>query len=218
MVKGDRAELVTELGWILDFNESQTNQDFTSTRLKKLIQWAYKKEINKAKQEGNSSYFCSFIDFTWESDLVTLSLPETVRHQEVLKFFDVTDSTLGSELLIGRYGQGRTIFWAANNKLQWGTDGPGSDRIIRAVFLANAETLIDDESEPELIPPQFRELLLWSAAIIARKVADDDIPQAWAEELNEARIDFWAHVSRGRPYSMSALLESQEYDFYLTLI
>lgn len=186
--------------FIMNFNDGQSDQDFSEVRIKELINLAYVEEVNKAKQEGVKRYFKAFHEETWTSGNVTFTLPSTVSRAELIEARDVTSDTIGTLLAFSDSGV-TGIGWKDRNTLQWGLTGPDSDRTIRFVYYAQPETLVAEDDEPELIPPQFHAVLAWGAACYGRTIADEQVPQSWAYKLEDLRHDYWKFISRGRPIS-----------------
>lgn len=56
-----------------------------------------------------------------------------------------------------------------------------------------------DSDTPELIPAEYHELIVWSAACDLKSIGDEAAPAEWMQTRNEFRIDLWKYVSRGRP-------------------
>jgi len=63
----------------------------------------------------------------------------------------------------------------------------------------SGDDLINDSDTPDFFPDGHRELLWWSTACDLRKRADEEVPQIWYTTLEELRMDFWKHISYGRP-------------------
>ncbi len=196
----DLAELRDQLAFSLNHNDGQTDQDFSDARLNDNINWAYRREVRGAKLEGVRSYFTKNDSFTWAADAVTQTLPLNLRRKQIVVFKDITSNDPGQKLTVSADGARGGVHWVDNNTLQWGTSGPGATKTIRAFYLADAEKLTDDADEPELIPEEMHELIVWSAAVYLRTVADEFAPPGWLAALTEARMDYHKYVSRGRPY------------------
>ena len=209
-------ELQDEVSDLLNFNSSQTDQDFTTSQIKKAINRAYLRETNKARQEGLSGYFKAQTDVTWPSGDLTFPLPERLRGVQLIKLVDVTDNSSGSGYCVVVYDGGDpptgtpawdsqmllgTIFWKDRNTLQWGENGPNEDKTLRVEFMSKTETLTNDDDVPELVPGEHHELLFYSAAVDLRTRADEAAPMEWLRQQMELRIDFYKDVSRGRPHT-----------------
>lgn len=191
-------ELLDELGFVLNFNDGQTDQDFTNARLLRLLQRGYERAVKRAKQEGVIEWFKSATDITWPASQALLTLPGIVKQKQVQEVRDVTDDTVGYTFNILNSPHSFYPFWKTSSTLQWGDTGPDSDRTLRFYFYASPEKLLEDFQEPLLIPDEFHELIIWEAACIARQVADETAPPAWIQERNEMRMDYFKFVSHGK--------------------
>lgn len=178
--------------FLLNFTDGQVGQDFSATRIKQALNYAYRREVNRAQLEGDTRWFRKQVDKTWASGDVTFTLPAEVLRRQILQIQDATDVQIGSTLL-------NDIFWKDHKTLQWGEHGPGTDRTIRFIYLADAEELVADGDIPQLIPEGYHDMLMWSAAIFLRQAADEGTPQEWRYELNELRTDFCKWLSKGHP-------------------
>lgn len=199
---------------LLNFNSSQTNQDFTTKNIKSVINRVYEREVSLAKQEGTRLYFMATQDVTWEADALTFELPKFAQRAHILSIRDISDSSseIGSAMVFSDYGAAGGPFWKDRKTLQYGDSAPTSDITLRFFFQAVPEPLVNDEDEPELIAQDFRELLSWSAAIRFRRMGDESAPQEWILERDEIRTDFWKHVSRGRPNDSVPWIRPSESD------
>jgi hypothetical protein len=191
-------DIQTEVKDLLNFTAA-TDQDFTDEQVRQAIRICYKREVNRAKQQGGRNWFKKFFEFTWESDETTRTLPEQLKGKDLISFLDVTNVDPGYEIQFDDQGFGADVFWKDNETLQWGTNGPGSDRTIRVTYYADAEELQADNEEPTLIPDANRQLLVWASAIYLRLKADELAPAEWRREYNEHQLDYWKVLSRGRP-------------------
>jgi hypothetical protein len=195
----DFGTLQNRLAFILNFNDGQTDQDFSAARLKQALNFAYNREIQRAVLEGSKRYWKRAVDISWPADQVTLPLPSTVKKKAIYRIQDVTDDSIGAALIFSDYGLTGDVFWKDHNTLQWGVSGPGSARTLRVFYVADTVDMVSDGDEPELMPEPFHEVILWSAACWLRTIADEAPPQAWLMQLNELRMDLWKYVSMGRP-------------------
>ena len=192
-------ELQDEVSDLLNFNSSQTDQDFTTSQIKKSINRAYLRETNKARQEGLSSYFKAVTTFTWPSGSKTFALPGNIQKRFIINMDDITDQDPGRMLTFSDNPLVGDLFWLDRNTIQWGEDGPGADKSIRVEFFVYPETLLNDDDEPSIIGPEHHELLYYSAAIDLRTRADEAAPMEWLRQQMELRIDLYKDLSRGRP-------------------
>ena len=188
-------ELQDEVADLVGFTDGAvSNSGFSSAQIKKALNLRYKTETLLAQQEGRKVWFHKTQQFTWPSATTTLTLPSTVDQVNLIRFEDVTTHDPGDPLP----GE---VFWKDNRTLQWGATSPAQDTTIRATYFARPAEMVNDNDEPELIPPEHRMVLVWSAAIYLRQKADERAPGDWTLELNEARMNLWKALSRGRPLS-----------------
>ena len=192
-------ELQDRVGFVLNFNDGQADQDFTAARIKQAINYAYNREIQKAMLEGSRRFFRATQDVTWAASSVTLTLPAGVAKKALIRIADVTSDAIGAQLLFSENGLTGDVFFKDRSTLQWGTSGPSSAKTLRFVYYETPLDMIDDDDEPDIMPEAFHELLVWSAAIWLRTVGDESAPTEWRRELMELQIDFYKHVSLGRP-------------------
>lgn len=180
-------------------NNSAIDSAFTTAQYDQYINDCYIQEVNHAKSEGLKSAFRSTATYTWPASQTTANLPANLARRSVERMWDVTDGTPGYPIDVGQDGRFSLVFWKDRNTLQWGDSGPSTQRTIRFDYMAVPTPLVSDEDVPELIHEQFHEMLVWAAAIQARIVADEQVPQTWTMRLQEFRDDYWDTLSRGRP-------------------
>jgi hypothetical protein len=205
----NRKQLREEVAFLLNFREGEADQDFAKTRLNKLIDRAYNLEVERAKTAGIKAYFqAATPDFTWTAGSQTLEFPQStisaiLASTTIIEVFDITSGEPGVPLVFAdQPNQGGDIFWKDKDTWQWtGNGGPGTTLTLRAFYEMRAEELEDDDAEPALIPAQFHWLIVWTAAVLGRSTADDRAPDDWRHEQHEMRLDFYKHVSKGRPLS-----------------
>jgi hypothetical protein len=200
----NRKQLREELSFLLNVTEKGTAQDFVTKRLDKSLDRAYNQVVERAKLHGNSEYFRGVsAEFTWTAGAQTLTVPTTVTPYALEDIYDVTNGEPGYPLQFGHDAAGGQLFWRDNETFQWGTrGGPGAAMTLRAVYQKIAENLTED-AEPELVPPQFHWLIVWQAAVLLRLAGDEKAPAAWNQQLANLELDFYKHMSRGRPLSMT---------------
>lgn len=200
----NRGEIRSELAFLVNFSESTAAQDFVQARLNKAIQQAYRRIIEAAKINGSYQFFhLRSQSFTWAASTQTLAVPDYLINKVIIDLYDITDGEPGFPIAFGRDSQDvGLVFWADYKTWQWATvDGPGSAMTLRAVYEAVAEELVSDGDVPQLIPSQFHDLVVWEAAILLRKAGDEAAPPDWKEDRDNLLLDFYKHVSRGRPTS-----------------
>jgi hypothetical protein len=194
-------ELIDHLGFVLDFNDGQPNQAFSESRMLKALNLAYTRECSKAQLQGSRRFFQRFEQFTWSASEVTLTLPTNFNRDGIIQFYNVTADTDGPgiPLFLTDNGQHSQIYWKDINTLAWGSTGPASDQTLRVYYLARPEELKNDGDEPVLIPREYHELLVWSAACQLKVIADEKAPQEWMMQREELRAGLWKHLSKSRP-------------------
>jgi hypothetical protein len=198
----NRKELRDELAFLLNFNEDQPDQDFTATRLNKALQYAYEDEVRQGKLEGQLRWFKANATLTWPASQVTLKLPSTLQRAGLIEFWDITEADPGVPFVIREnWQQGGDVHWLNFDTLQWGETGPDSEKTLRVDFMAYPEKLLNDSQSPLLVPVDYHMLIVWAAAVFLRDVADEAVPQRWAQKHRELQMDFWKFLSRGRPFS-----------------
>lgn len=193
--------LQDEVKDLLNFNSAQTNQDFTAAQIKKSINRAYGREVHSAWLEGLKKYFHAVYDATWTSGSTTYEVPEFIQQQSILQVFDVTSSDPGHRLVFSDNGYAGDVFWKSRNILQWGTSGPSENKTLRFEFFAEPVDMSEDDDEPDLIFPTYREILVWAAGIDLRRRADEGSPGEWLQAHHDLRVDYWKTLSRGKPFS-----------------
>ena len=197
----DFSELQDETKELLNFNASQTDQDFTLAQVKNAINRAYRREYVRARQEGSRRYFISTTDVSWVAGSATLELPTRLQGAQVIRITDVTSNSPGSELVFSDFGNVGDLFWLNRNTLQWGQSGPGSTKTLRFEYFPKITKMIEDDDEPDLVPSEHHDIIFWSAAIDLRNRADEMAPQAWLIERESLRMDLWKDISKNRPHT-----------------
>lgn len=200
----NRKQLRTELAFLLNFTEGAADQDFAKARLNKFIDRAYNLEVERAKLTGGKAYFQGFTsDITWTASAQTLALPTALVDVSIIDIYDITAGEPGFPLVFGV-----DLFWKDRETWQHTTvGGPPSALTLRGYYEQKATDLQDDDTSPELVPEQFHWVIVWSAAVLARAIADDMAPSDWRRELHEMRLDFYKHVSKGRPLSATPRIQ-----------
>jgi len=207
-------DIYNDLGMVLNFNSGQTDQDYTAAQLKRAINMAYTREVNIGKQEGSRRHFIKRNTFSWPASQAELTLPSELRGAELLRINDITNTTPGEQLSFSAYGVGGgDVYFIDNNTLRWGTNGPAAAKTLQAMYLAQPQELVEDSQEPELVPPAYHELLMWSAACWLRDVADEECPRAWTEQRDELRLGYHKYISRGRPMDDPDWVSPRDSDF-----
>jgi hypothetical protein len=205
-----RAEVV----WLLNMSVGEPDQDFDGTAadpykvVDSLINQARKLEYNMALPEVGADPFMVYQEYTWNSGDVAFDIPPGIDTSDISNFYDVTDGARGSVLVIGERMDASAVYWSGRRQLSWGTEGPGSDRILRIEYLAVPQDLTETGQEDDTFPPQFHNLIPWTAAILGKAGAQDKIPESWTQIRDEHRADLWKHLSNSRPRRRGPALRS----------
>ncbi len=194
------SELQDLTSLMLNFTPNAVDSDFTATQVKAALNRGYAREVRAAKLRGNLEYFKGQTALLWPANTMDMKLNSLMLRSEWLRLEDVTDSRRATLLEVGSHSGEALIYFLDRTTLRWGSSGPGNDRNLRLSYLAFAETLIEDEDEPMLVPPEYHELLAYSAAVELRAFADEEIPSAWQKRYLQFQMEFWKAVSRGRPH------------------
>lgn len=199
---GDLRDLTS---WIVNFNEGQTDQDFAgpstdaNKHINRALNLCYSKELELAIQNCGVRAFMRRTSFTWPADATSLDIPWELRGKTIHRFKDNTSLSPGPTLAIwDDMVDGSGMFMKSVDKYGW-YPAPSSDLTIRVIYIADANDLINDGDEPELLPLRNRELIAWSAAVWLRTVADEAPPQAWLMEREEQRQRWWKTLTMGYP-------------------
>jgi len=197
--------LLDRLKFFLNVNEGQTDQDYvgpstdTDKWYRDLINQAGDAEVVDAKQEGSHDWFRKTYQSTWAASAVTLAIPDAMRYHTLEELLDVTTDVGGAPLPFAAPGQGTDVFWKDNETLQWGVSGPSQATTLRWNYIANFVSMTAGSDEPELVAPQFRWLLIWSALDIAKTLGDERVPKDHQRHLLMWRERWHKHLSLGRP-------------------
>lgn len=197
--------ILAKLKWALNFNEGQADQNFAGPttdpdrHYRDAINQAYKEEIEEAQIETSRAHWFRSMDITWPANQATFILPQTLVDKSVIIIRDVTDEQDGPELSIGDYADESEIWRLDSQTLQWGTDGPGQNTTMRFTYLAEAEELSQASQLPALIPARYIWLIVWSAALLLRAVAEDKSPIDWEKKRDDLREKFHKILSQGWP-------------------
>lgn len=184
--------MLVELKDLLNFTSGVADQDFSDVQLKRALNKRYALECILGQQHGKRTWFHKQQTFTWPASEETLQLPQQIEQAGIYHLEDITDRDPG-------YPLPAMVFWLDNKTLQWGDTSPGTARTIRATYFARPGDMVAEHDEPDLIPPEHRMLIVWSAAVFLRQKADEGAPPSWMEQLNEERLNFWKAMSKGRP-------------------
>lgn len=201
------AWLRTEVSRKLDHNSGQPNQAFagvtndTNEDIDALIQEAYDSELEEAMQNCTAEIFMEAAELTWPSGQQTFILPDYLEGADILRIDDITNYSPGTPIWVSSRTEHYEpqVFPQDRRTIRWGPNGPGQATTMRITYLPEANQLKDPSDEPRYIPSRYRWLLVWTAAIIGRKIADEGVPGQWLGEQQEWRQKFHIAMSKGRP-------------------
>lgn len=204
MKTGNLEELRARLSWVVDFNATQTDQDFrgratnANEHIDNELNLAYRREVNEAKLRKEMSFLRKH-SFTWTASATTLAIPAGLKNHRVLELRDSTDSTPGTVITLGDDETGFYVYDVDT----WGWNpAPSSARTLVASYIANPTWMEAEADEPLLIPIPHRELLVWSAAINMHKVApitDSATYQQWVADQDKLQFAWHKELARGSP-------------------
>lgn len=216
-------EMVRRLEWLLNANSTADQafkgpSNYANEHKHMALTDAYRDEWVRACSGATDDWKIDYQDITWPSGQQIFSLPEALSDgRAIYRFDDVTDDSLGVPLWVYSAESGGTIQHLGRDKFIWGTSGPDSDVTIRVTYEAVPAALTEDDQEPYLIPSQFHHLLVWSAAIELRDIADEEAPKRWLRRQEALQMQLEKHMSRprikdtssthGRDYGLSSLSE-----------
>lgn len=198
--------LLDTLKFVVSYDNQGNAQDFVGPRndpnkyFREALNEAYKQEVEEAQEQVGEDAFLTYEDVTWPANSVTFEFPRAIVDKQWMTARDITDASDGPELDIGDVPEHYEIWQVKRGIYQWGTTGAPRTTTIRIFYLREAEELVSDAQEPELIPSRFRWLIVWSAALILRLVSDDAAgpPPKWEKQQTMLRERFIKAASRGR--------------------
>ena len=198
----NRGEMRSDLSFIVNVDEGTANQDFSTSRLNKAIQWCYDEEVRKAKLRGQVRWFKKTAQITWPASQVRLKLPTSLSKRNLVGLWDFTNADPGYPIVVRETSlDGGDCWWFDNDTLQWGTTGPSSAVTVHIEYLEDAEFLASDSNEPDLIPTDYHKMIVWGAAVFLRAVGDEAPPAFWVQQHSELQMDYWKFLSKGRPFT-----------------
>jgi len=198
-------ELTDRLKFLVGFNSNQTDQDFigpatdVDLHFRDTLNEAYVDEVEEVVQNADPRYFYRVLQVTWPAASLQYTLPAGLRDANIIKMTDVTNNVIGEDIAISDRSEGGFVFWYDNETLQWGTVGPAAARTIDITFQADPKEMQLDSEVPELIPEKFRHLLVWSAGLKLRAIADEQVPPEWTRQRNAIRERLIKGLAMGRP-------------------
>lgn len=203
------AQLRDELQWVYNFNEGQTDQDmrgpaaYVNKWFDSSLNEAYVDEVEEAVQMGCTTCFITTARKTWPVNTPTFDIGDDLAGSTLYRIESrdagAGETTSWEPMWINTWTEDSNHVWVDRRTIQWGLSGPASAQTIRFTYVAEPEELADDMDVPVLIPRKFRHLLVYSAAIRLRIVADDEKNQPLVWKRNEIRERLHKAISQGRP-------------------
>jgi hypothetical protein len=193
-----------KLSFIVGFNQGQTQQDFvgpsanTNQRLDDSLNEAYREECALAKQNASREWFFRTHAFTWVTDAATMAIPDVLKDKDIELIRDDTDESPGPmvEKWDGITSSGSGLYRVDMDTWGW-YPTPSSDRSLVAMYIAEPSELVQDGDAPGLLPSQAHDLLIWSAAIVLKMVADERSPEMWISRQGALRLQLWKTLTLG---------------------
>lgn len=205
MIPGDLGQIREKVAYLVNFNSGQLDQDFRGTsgnsnkNIDAAINEAYTEECALAKSVASRDWFRRTLSFTWPADAASISIPAALRDRDIEVMRDDTSETPGPMVTTwDGVGVGSGL-WRIDDAT-WGFyPTPSSAMTITAIYIAEPVELANDGDEPTLIPAAFRDLLVWSAGIVLKGIADEDPPRFWLKKQNDWRFLFQKQIALGQP-------------------
>lgn len=181
-----RDELVAQAKLLLQTNSAQLNTDLSSANYVGFVQSAYDQLWTRISYEANTNGNSSYIDVEWPTGTPTRTLSQLgLGSAHILGFYLVYgDGTTGPRIPSIRFQDETTLVWDAY---------PQPATTVRIYFRPVAERLVSGASIPQLIAPDHHMAIAYEAAIQVKEALDHDIPQRWAQRLEN--LEYYAFKS-----------------------
>ena len=206
MFPTDLGSIRNLVSYRVNFNTGQTDQDFrgpaayANQRIDEAINEAYSDECMRGKIGGSRPWFKRIHSFTWGADATTLAIPEVLRDRDIEIMLDVTDTTPGVPVQVwDGVSEGSGFYRRDMDTWGW-LPTPTAARTLEATYIAEGVEMDQDGDIPDLIPLQHRWLLVWSAAILLKTIADESAPREWVKRQEALRYAFHKTLSLGQPH------------------
>lgn len=210
MNPGNLGQIRGKVSYLVNFNPGQTDQDFRgpaaypNQRLNDAINEAYTEEVILGKQNGSRDFFRSTHSMTWTADAATMPIPAAVKGKDIEAIRDDSSQTPGPIVVLwSGITDGAGLFKVDTDTWGW-YPTPSSERTLTILYVGSAAEMEQDDQEPVLIPQDYRDLLVWSAAIILKLIADEKVPKSWQERQEQLRWQWWKTLSMGSPHQYPA--------------
>lgn len=181
-----RDALVARVKLLLQANSAQLNTDLSAANYVGFVQSAYAQLWTRISYEANSNGNSSYVDVSWPQGTPTRTLTQLgLVGVQLLGFYTVySDDTTGPRIPSIRFLSQDTLVWDAY---------PQPVTTVRVYYRPAAEELATGSSVPQLIGPEHHEAIAYEAAIQIKEALDHDIPQRWAQRLEN--LEYYAFKS-----------------------
>lgn len=206
MTPGNLGQIRNGLSYLVNFNTGQTDQDFigpaayANQRLDDAINEAYIEECALGKSNGSRDWFRRTHPMTWTANAATMPIPFAVKDKDIEVIRDDTSTTPGPVVTFwSSVTEGSGLYRSDMDNWGW-YPTPGSAKTLTIYYIAEPVELTQNGDIPDLIPPAHRRLLIWSAGIILKTIADEDAPARWLMRQENLRFLFHKTLSMGHPH------------------
>lgn len=205
MTPGNLGQIRNKVSYLVNFNPGQTDQDFrgpaayANQRVHDAINEAYTEEVNLGKT-ASRDWFRRRVAMTWTADAATMAIPLTVKDADIEIVLNETSTTPGVPVPIWNLiTDGSGLYRYDMDTWGW-YPTPSAAQTIAIYYVGRPVELNQDDDEPSLIPMDHRDLLVWSAGIILKTIADEEAPQKWIKRQEALRFNFHKTLSMGHPH------------------
>lgn len=205
MNPGNLEQITNKVSYNVNFNSGQSDQDFrgpstyTNQRIHDAINEVYVEECVLAKQNASRDWFRAQHSMTWTADAATMAIPEVLRGKDIELVRDDTNGAVGPVVQVwNATTEGSGLY--RYDMRTWGWyPTPGAAKTLTIFYIAEPNELERDDDEPDLIPIAHRDLLVWSASIRLKLIADEDASARWIKLQESLRFNFHKAISLGQP-------------------
>lgn len=199
-------EARARMAYRLGFKTDQADQDFagpstdTNRRLDNFYNTSRFEELQLAAEEAGTVWMQRDHEDTWPANTLLHTLPTNLQEAQLRAIYDITaNSGEGDPLWMGDRFSGSTLVWRNSKTLEWRDGGPGSDRTLRYLYVAQPAEFTEATDECDIIPSRHHNLYVLAASVRLREVADESAPKSWVTHRNELRHLLWKELSQTRP-------------------
>lgn len=169
------AQLVTRLQLYYQVNSSQGSDDVSTTQWNDLIQEAYNAVWQRIRNTVSKANLLSYVDKTWTAGSQTYTLPTELKDALLYDFVQI--DSVGTPLgRIQGYFESRNVF-----RLNTFSAVSANPFTFRIYFIPQVEILMST-AEPQLIPSQHHEAIVWEALINIKMLQDKQVPADWYQQ------------------------------------